>query len=265
MALRADKGLGIDWNLGLHKGQIDDRGEILIHEIGLRCTCNQEDMFAGETEHGVQAMRKRKRFGCPICGGYGYIYRNPRPLIGMVTGIRQNKAQLEPGWAVPGDAILSVKPDYMISAGDLITFTWPEPVADGQVLIRGAAAVNDNQTRKTGLEDNEDRLWYNAINSIYCEDEDGHVYSSGSDFELTGNKILKWVGGSPIKGKSYTIKYNAYMEWVVFMPPDIRRDRDRDLGTRVAIRKRHVALINTSAAISPLDKTPFCERLKGCQ
>jgi len=248
----------------MHRGQIDDRGETLIHEVGLRCTCNQEDMFAGETEHGVQAMRKRRRFGCQICGGYGYIYRNPRPLIGMVTGIRQNKAQLEAGWAVPGDAVLSVKPEYVISAGDLITFTWPQPVADGQVLIRGAASTNDNLTRKTGLEDNEDRLWYNAISSIYCEDEDGHEYRSGSDFELNGSKILKWLNGGLLKGKSYAIKYNAYMEWVVFMPPDIRRDQDRDLGTRVTIRKRHVALINTNPSISPLDKTPFCERLKGC-
>jgi hypothetical protein len=221
-------------------------------------------MFSGETEHGVQAMRKRKRFGCTICGGYGYIYRNPRPLIGMVTSIRQNKAQLEAGWAVPGDAVLSVKPDYVISAGDLVTFTWPQPIGDGQVLVRGAAAVNDNQTRKTGLADNEDRLWYSAISSIYCEDEDGHVYSSTADFELNGSKILKWVGSQPLKGRAYTLKYNAYLEWVAFMPPDVRRDQDRDLGTRVAIRKRHVALINTSPDISLSDKIPFCERLKGC-
>ena len=265
MALRTDKGLGIDWNLPLHRGQVDDRGETLIHEVGLRCTCNQEDMFTGETEHGVQVARKRRRFGCLVCGGYGYIYRNPRPLIGMVTSIRQNKAQLEAGWAMPGDATLSVKPDYVISAGDLVTFTWAQPVSDGQVLIRGAATIGDNQTRKTGLEDDEDRLWYNAINAIYCEDEDGKVYRPDSDFVLTGSKILKWIGASPIKSKSYTIKYNAYLEWVVFMPPDIRRDHDRDLGTRVAIRKRHVALINSSASISPMDKIPFCERLKGCQ
>jgi len=264
MTQRVDTGLGIDWNFPLHRGQIDERGESLIHEVGLRCTCNQEDMFAGETEHGAQAMRKRRRFGCTVCGGYGYIYRNPRPLIGMVVGIRQNKAQLEPGWAVPGDAMLSVKPNYVISAGDLITFTWPQPVADGQVLLRGAAATNDNLTRKTGLEEDEDRLWYNAISSIYCEDEDGVVYSSDGDFVLNGSKVLKWVGGRPIKGKAYTIKYNAYLEWVVFMPPDVRRDYDRDLGTRVAIRKRHVALINTSPSISAMDKTPFCERLKGC-
>jgi hypothetical protein len=265
MALRTGIGLGIDFDFPTHDGEIDERGETLIHEDGLRCTCNQEDMFAGETETGAQSMRKRKRFGCLICGGYGYIYRNPRPLIAMVTSIRGNRMQLEAGWAVPGDATVSVKPGYVISAGDLITFTWATPVDEGQIVIRGAAAIGDNQTRKTGLEDDEDRLWYNAVSSIHCEDEDGHVYYSDSDFILNGSKILKWLGTSPRKGKSYTIKYNAYHEWVVFMPPDIRRDQDRDLGARTAIRKRHVALINSTSSISPLDKMPFCERLKGCQ
>jgi len=254
------KGLGIDFDFSSMRGQIDERGENVIHEIGLRCTCNREDMFAGETEHGAHAARQRRRFGCTICSGYGYIYRQARYLTAMITGIRQSKTQVESGWIVPGDATMSVMPGELVSAGDLITFTWSEPISDGQTITRGAAAMGDNQSRKTGLEDDEDRLWYNAESSIYCEDEDGNVYSSGSNFVLNGSKIIKWAGG-PAKGKSYTIKYNAYHEWVVFVPPDIRRDHGRDLGTRVAIRKRHVAMINTSAAASAADKIPFCNRL----
>jgi hypothetical protein len=264
MGLRSQSGLGIDFDIPLFGGQVDDRGESLFHEIGVRCTCNQEDMFGGETEHGSGMMRNRRKFGCQICGGHGYIYRKARKLIGMVTSIRQNKQQLEAGWAVPGDAVVSVKPGVVISVGDLITFTWAEPVSDGQNLIRGAAQIGDNQTRKTNVATDEDLLWYHAESSIYCEDEDGVEYVSGQDFILDGSKLLKWVGKTPLKGKTYTIKYNGYMEWVVFLPPDIRRDHDRDLGIRIPIRKRHVALINSDPTASITDKTPFCERIKGC-
>lgn len=264
MSLRSDIGLGIDFDFPLFKGQIDDRGEVLIHEIGLRCTCNQEDMFAGETEHGAQSMRKRRKFGCKICNGYGYIYRKARRLVGMVTSIRQSKQQLEAGWSVPGDAVVSVKPDVLVSVGDLFTFTWTQPVSDGQIIVRGAANTNDNLTRKTKLETDEDLLWYSATESIYCEDEDGVEYSSTEDFILNGSKILKWVGKQPIQGKAYTIKYKAYLEWVVFLPPDVRRDHDRDLGLRIPIRKRHVALVNSNPSVSAMDRTPFCERIQGC-
>jgi len=262
--MTAHQGLGLDFDFSHMRGQIEDRGETIIHEVGLRCTCNREDLFAGETEHGAHVARQRRKFGCNICGGYGYIYRKARRLTAIVTGIRQSKAQLEAGWVVPGDATISIMPNIVVSAGDLITFTWSEPVADGQTLMRGAASMGDNQTRKTGLEEDEDRLWYDAESSIYCEDEDGREYSSESDFVLNGSKILRWTGSRPLKGKAYTIKYNAYHEWVVFMPPDIRRDRNRDLGTRVAVRKRHVALVNTSASVSASDKLPFCDRLKNC-
>lgn len=264
MARGADRGLGIDWTFPLHRGQIDARGEAVIHEVGMRCTCNMEDTYAGATEKGAHVPRKRRLILCPSCLGSGYIYRRAKQVIGLVTNIRQNKSQSEGGWLLPGDCVLSVKPDVEISGGDLITFTWGQSVPDGQVIMRGAGSINDNQMKNTGLNDNEDRLWYNAIRSIHCEDEDGRTYASGSDFELDTSKIIKWKGNTPIKGKAYVLKYTAYLEWIAFTPPDIRRDRNRDLGTRVGLRKRHIALEADDPRLKVVDRQLFCDRLKGC-
>jgi hypothetical protein len=110
------------------------------------------------------------------------------------------------------------------------------------------------------LEENEDLLWYHAIEGIYCEDIDGNTYKRG-DFELDGSRIIRWIGKQPTKGTAYTFKYAAYPEWIVFMPPTKRRDRDRDLGSRIALRKRHVALINENPTIKVTDRATFCERL----
>lgn len=264
MARGTDRGLGIDWTFPLHRGQIDNRGESMIHEVGLRCTCNLEDTHAGMIERGPHVPRKRRLIGCTVCDGSGYIYRKARRITALITGIRETKNQMEGGWALPGDCTMSPKPGVSISGGDLLTFTWGQPVPDGQVIMRGAGTMSGNAGRDTGLEENEDRLWYNAVNSIHCEDEDGNEYTSGGDFTLDTSKIIKWGGSQPKKGKVYTLKYNAYLEWIAFLPPDIRRDRNRDLGTRVGLRKRHVALANEDPTVLAKDRQAFCDRLKGC-
>jgi len=169
---------------------------------------------------------------------------------------------LESGWAQPGDCVLSVKLGYQISAGDLITFLHAQPIPDGQVVIRGAGNASGNSARETGLELNEDRLWYHATNSIWCEDEEGNSYKSGSDFILDGSKVIKWQGATPRVGRKYTIKYNGHLEWVAFTPPNIRVDRNRDLGQRVILKKRHVALVNDNPSLRTGDKVQFCSRVQ---
>ena len=259
-----DRGLGIDWAFLMMTGFIDNRGESMIHETGLRCPCNNEDTYAGATEHGPHVPRKRRLIQCPLCNGEGYLYRQPRNIIGIVTGIRETKTQNEGGWLLPGDAILSVKPDVLVAGGDRFTATWVQPIPDGQVIYRGAAHLNDNQTKKLNLEENEDRLWYNAASSIHCEDIDGNVYNSGADFTLDSSKIIKWHGNHPKKGKTYTLKYNAYLEWIAFIPPEIRVDRGRDIGTRVGLRKKHVHNANANPGALATDRVLFCDRMKGC-
>ncbi len=256
-------GLGIDWSFSNQRGLINDRGEDVIHETGLRCTCNLEDTHAGQIEQ-THVPRRRTIIGCENCTGDGYIYRNPRKIVGIVTGIRESVNRQEGGWEQPGDCVLSVHPDYQVAEGDRITFLWSQPVGEGQVILRGAGTMSDNLTRSNiNLELNEDRLWYNAVSSIWCEDEDGVIYTEGS-FELDGSKIIRWLGDSPARGKRYTIKYDAYLEWVAWDPPAIRRDRLRDLGQRVVLRKAHVALVNDNPTLRTGDNVPFCARITGC-
>lgn len=257
------RGLGIDWTFPDHVGQINNRGEELIHEVGMRCTCSVEDSHAGQVER-THVPRKRTTFRCGNCGGTGHIYRNPQKIVALITEVSESMSRQEAGWLVPGDCVMSPKPGYTVSAGDLITFTWSQPVADGQVIVRGAGNLSDNSGRKTNLEINEDLLLYNGDSAIWCEDEDGNVYRGGADFELDGSKIIRWVGNAPINNKKYVIKYNAFFEWVVFMPPSVRMDANRDLGARVGLKKRHVAAPNEDPTTSARDRVPFCDRLVVC-
>jgi hypothetical protein len=192
------------------------------------------------------------------------MYRNAKKLVAMITNISESYERTETGWGVPGDCIMSVKPEVVISTGDLITFTWGQPLDEGQVIIRGAASLSENTARKTDVEDNEDLLHYNADKSIWCEDDDGIVYRSGSDFQLDGSKLIKWTDNRPRVGLPYTLKYVAFLEWEAFVPPAVRRDRDRDLGTRVILKKRHIATPNEDPTIRSRDRITFCARLEGC-
>jgi hypothetical protein len=254
-------GLGIDWNFSSHSGLINNRGEELIHEVGMRCVCQLEDVDAGMVETGSRAQRQRY-FNCSICRGDKYIFRNPQKIVALVVGIRQQKTQIESGWATPGDSMISTHIGYQISSGDLITFPWGQPVPDGQVILRGAAHLGSNSARDTGLEPNEDLLWYNAESAVWVEDEFGKKYEEGN-FSLDGSKIIKWLGNKPADGTRYVIKYNAFLEWVAFTPPEIRRDRNRDLGSRVQLRLRHVSLQNKDPRPRVSDKVPFMARISG--
>lgn len=260
-----DTGLGIDWNFQAFDGLINNRGEDVIHEVGMKCPCNTEDTHAGQIEQTPHVPRRRTILGCEKCRGDGYIYRRPQKIVALITGISEERGtRLEGGWAMPGDCVMSTRPGYLVSASDLITFLWPHPIPDGQTIVRGAGSTSDNTQKTLYLEENEDRLWYNAVDGIWCEDEDGNTYQAGADFQLDGSKIIRWVGGQPTKGKLYTIKYTGYLEWVVFSPPGIRRDRNRDIGSRVMLRKRHVAMVNEDPRPRVGDEIPFCARIQGC-
>lgn len=241
-----------DFTPGLQEGLIDNRGSKLVHEIAISCTCRVEDTFAGLKNDGKE--RRRDPF-CPRCRGDGWLYRSARLVIGLVTSIRGQRNILDAGIAMPGD--MQFSPQFgegcgdqatrSIGAWDRITKTWPEPLDDGHVLVRGAATAFENKGLQTFLKPNQDRLWYEPAESIWCEDEDGVVYSADADFVLGPGKIITWVGRKPEDAKRYTIKYQAYFEYIVFQPSLERRDRDNvNLGQLVFLRRRHVALINAS-------------------
>jgi len=263
-----NRGLGIDFEPGLQEGLINNRGLQMLHEIGVACTCRVEDVYAGLQDDAAQ--RRRDPF-CDRCGNDGWLFRAPALLTGTITGIRFQKNIIDTGIAEPGDAVFSPQLSEsdcssnmtrVIGANDKLTATWPEPLNDGHVLIRGAGSLSRNEGYRTSLVDNEDRLWYEPASAIWCEDEFDRVYKEGTDFELGPGRLIRWVGNQPSVGTRFSIKYNAYFEWLVFRAPMERRDRDgKNLGELVYLRKRHIAFVNTSPLATPTDKVSLKSRL----
>jgi len=108
----------------------------------------------------------------------------------------------------------------------------------------------------------EDKLWYEPNEALWCEDENEVVYHRYSDFVLGPGRVIKWIGNRPLVGTKYSIKYTAYFEWMVFQPPSERYDRDcKDIGPLVFLRRRHVAWINDSPYITPSDRIPIQKRI----
>ena len=251
MAGTGNIGLGVDFQTGLQDGLVSNRGADMIHEIGLACTCRVEDVYAGTRNDGRE--RTREPF-CDRCGQDGFLFRSPVLLRGIFTGARHQRNVLDSGIYLPGDAIFSPSPGNSecgerrrIGTADKLTATWAEPIDEGHVLIRGSGTAAAAEGVVTMLEADEDRLWYEPASAIWCEDEFGVVYVDGTDFNLGPGKIVKWVGNQPDFGARYTIKYNAYFEWIVFQPPTERVDRGgTDLGELVNLRKRHIQLVNSS-------------------
>lgn len=195
----------------------EEEGEEVRHLIGMRCFCHgadgQPDPNCSEHENG------------------GWLYVNEEIIVGLVTDISQRRELMETGVFMPGDAVFSPTSDKTVSEGDKIIFTWPLPFGQGDVLTRGGS--------------NSDHLYYEAVQSLYCIDEDKVRYAENVDFRLTGKQI-EWVWEGKVGGKKpttntrYAIKYTAYIEWIAFVPPVTRISAGVDMGSKVMLRKKHL-------------------------
>ena len=245
----------------------------MIHEISIRCTCSVGDIYAKQINDGEEGAQTPF---CERCAGQGYLYRSPILLLGLVTNVRYQKNLIESGFLTPGDMTFSPLPlatsvgggcsgenSRRVGAFDKLTATWAQPVDDGHVLVRGAGTKARAEGIVTHLADNEDRLWYEPAGAIWCEDEDGVVYTESADFELGPGKIIRWINGGPIVGKRFTIKYNAYFEWIAFQPPTERIDNSsKNIGELVYLRKRHIMLVNESPFATSEDKESLQARVR---
>jgi len=228
------RSINVEWDYTKQEDFISDRGTEVVHEMGIACTCRPTASF--NTAHSPKVY-------CPICGGYGFIYRNPRRVEGLLVGITQSRMLVMSGYAIPGDCLFSphLKLDPAIGDFDRITFTHPQPLNEGQIIVRGEGTKGDDRSYPLGLQTNEDRLFYQAAKALHCEDEFGKVYKEGVDFELKG-RVICWDDSSIPINTRYVLKYEGYLEWIAFVGPFERRDRAEDLGQKVLLRKRHVAV-----------------------
>ena len=242
----------VDWDFGRLQELIDARGSEVIVETGLACPCRNGDAYASTID--VEGFPGSIRtLSCPKCQGDGYIFRNARCVLGLITGEDPGRGRelIDAGYAVPGTMIFSPSLHAgPISDFDRITELHAEPVSDGQVIMRNAANIEDNQALDTDLTVDEDRLWYMVDCVLWCEDANGVVYHQDSDFEIEDRKIV-WTGRRPADRVIYTIKYTAYLEWIVYDTPFTRHDRNRSLAQRVSLRKKHVFIASGSKADTP--------------
>jgi hypothetical protein len=239
-----------DWHFTSLEDLIQSRGDEVILETGVACTCRREDATAGllSRENAPATLRE---IHCQRCTGEGFLYRNARVIKGLVTSIQSapNRRLLEGGYGTVGDAVFSPSIiEAPLGDSDKITFLHASLVNDGQVIMRNAANYGDNKSKPLGVTNAEDRLWYNAECAIWCEDQKGVVYEQGTDFLLVDHTI-KWIGNTPRDGLFYTLKYRAYLEWIVYNTPLFRIDGGNQLGQKVLIRKKHVAYHSGNIAL----------------
>ncbi len=251
-----------DWDFQKLEELIETRGDRVILETGVACTCRREDTVASMTTNENQPSTVR-RINCTRCQGDGFLYRNARCVRGLITSIQAgpNRKLLEGGYAVVGDAVFSPSLNIgRIADFDRITFTKSESIGDGQVIMRGAAHHNENQDKNIGVAEDEDRLWYQGDCALWCEDENGVLYTQNEDYVLE-DKIIRWIGKQPDKRTFYTLKYTAFLEWIVYNTPLSRVDNARSLGQKVLIRKKHVAFHTGSQADTPVKRQEEQTRL----
>lgn len=195
-----------------------DEGEEVLHSIGIRCYCQGAD---GQPDPN-----------CPDHENGGWLYLDEHTIVGLVTDISQRRELMETGVFMPGDCVFSPVSEYLISEGDKITFTWPLPYGQGDVLLRG--------------EGDSEALYYSAVKGMVCLDQNKRFYKQDRDYQLQGNQIVwNWTGKpeagiSPIAGLRYTFKYTALIEWIAFVPPITRISAGVDLGSKVMLRKKHL-------------------------
>lgn len=247
--------IGVDFDFGRLEELIEARGDEVIHETAVACTCRNGDLHAALINIDGKPANQR-RLECPQCQGDGFIYRNAKRIRGLITGIEsgRNRQLLDIGYAVPGDAQFSPSLKApVLTDFDKITICGTVPVNEGQVIMRGAHTLEDNAQYVTDLATNEDRLWYRPGCSIWCEDENGVVYEHGANFTFENKKIV-WENNGPDIKTLYTIKYTAYLEWVIYATPMMRFDNGRSIGQRALIRKKHVTFTTDSPMDSPANR-----------
>lgn len=245
----------MDWDLEQLEAFIQRRGEEVVHETAIACpSCRNEDIFSYSVEVDGRPANIRS-LSCPQCYGDGFIYRNPQIIKGLVSAIDPgNRVLTDIGYSVPGDCVFS--PSMAVAPlGDFdrVTFQVPSSVG-GQVILRGAATMQQNASLTTDLSPQEDRLWYLPECALWCEDQNGVIYTQGADYTFDDKKIV-WVDGrGPSMGTLYSLKYRAYLEWVTYSSPMERYDRGRNLAQRVLLRKKHVHFQGGNLADSPGDR-----------
>lgn len=191
-------------------------------------------------------------YGCPFCGGTGYVYEPSVICRGLVQSVTTSKDYLAyAGMFEVGDALLSVPanmfkrtetggfdlsekepvPMFNIGTGDIVTLIDDE-VKFSELLVRGEEL---NQRPPDTLMNPK----VTKVLSIRRHDLDTATvtqYVAGQDYEVQGATI-HWTGNQPPEGTQYSVMYMHRPVYTVYaVLPRPRHQNGQDLPRAVVLR-----------------------------
>lgn len=202
-------------------------GEWVNYSVGMKCTCTLLQTGSNLPD------ANRSDPSCKACHGLGWVWQPQPQILGLVSGIAQHKDLMMAGILTPGDLVFSPDLRYTLADYDKVQLSWPQGIPyEGELITRGSGATD---TTMYGI------LGVDPSGCIVVNPTTGAItsYAAGTDFTFSGNTIT-WTANAPAAGVIYSLKYAALIDWICFVPPEPRRERDTNLGQRVVLRKKHV-------------------------
>lgn len=218
------------FNLSEFQDNIRKHGETVDYYRGMKCTCT---LLQTGTSYGDP---NRADPNCAACHGYGYVWIPSGQIRGLVSSISQEKELIQAGIAGPGDMVFSPDLRVTLSDWDKIKLRWSDGIPwEGQLIQRSSETTDDAMYEMVSVPEG-------GCISVDPTTGDITTYEVGVDFNFSGKTIMWGLSSNqPAPNSYYSIKYNASLDWIAFVPPEPRRERGTNLGQKVVLRKKHMA------------------------
>lgn len=223
-------------NISTQMDFIRKKGERVDWWIGMKCTCTSSILPTGTNFPDAN----RPNPNCKACDGVGRVWTDKKQILGLVENINQHKDLLNAGIVTAGDFVFSPDLRYTLSDYDRIQLKWTQGIPyEGELRTRGTGQTDKSMY---GIMSVTKLSTFDPVSGVETE------YKLSTDFTIdaiTGNptNVITWLQGKgPPANAVYSIKYQALMDWIAFIPPQPRRERGTNLGQRVILRKKHLVV-----------------------
>ena len=175
---------------------INDRGNTAIWEQAAVCSCVSRD--SGQP-----------RFNCPVCGGSGYRYLDPKSITVAVSSLA-GSVQLDTlQLREPGTAYITPMTDVIMGFRDRVKF--PDFQCKFSEVIQW-----DSSTGEPGVS----QRTYRDIRSVVSLCDYEYEYEEGLDFEVTEDGYhLRWLNSdfrdSKLDGRNMSLLYMTTPSYLV--------------------------------------------------
>ena len=221
----------------------------------------QQSFVADPTGHGQQIRytpsykcpcgntpdANRARIDCAVCYGTGFFYDFTKSATfdAIVSQVHMTKSLIDAGLAEPGDLTMTLAPTAPVFVKDYdlirLTIGSGEPY-EGDVIQRGKLGVIAGNA-------NSDLLSWEVVEVERCFSINPQTqvvvdYAEGVDFTISG-RVITW-SNNLLLGAIYSIRYTCLYDWIAYVSPVERFERNISLGQK-ALLKRRAAVLPASA------------------